>query len=194
MKRWEVLWLAFEKFAIFFSFLVTFTLVMILLVVGFVMWQNLSLIEAMRDGLVCDTVTGVNTLLVDFEDAVITRTIYISQTIPVQFDLPLNQTTNARLAYDVPLNRGATFTLPAGGGPINGSVYMVLPAGQNLPVHLSMIVPVNQQLPVQMAVPVAIPLRETELGGVIGQLQDLLKPLQLGKLERTLGCRVPVRD
>ncbi len=36
MKRWEVLWLAFEKFAIFFSFAVTFILVMVLLMAGYV--------------------------------------------------------------------------------------------------------------------------------------------------------------
>jgi len=194
MKRWEVLWLAFEKFAIFFSFLVTFTLVMILLVAGFVILQNLPLIESLKDGLVCDTVTGLNTLLVDFENATITRTISISQTIPVEFELPLNQTTYTRLANDVPLNRGASFTLPAGGGRINGSVYMVLPAGLGLPIQLSLVVPVSETLPVQMEVPVSIPLKETELGGVISQLQGLLTPLQLDKLEQTLGCRIPKRD
>jgi hypothetical protein len=191
MKRWEVLWLAFEKFAIFFSFAVTFTLVMVLLVAAFVLWQHLPTLQAVKDGLVCDTITGLNIMLDDFESATITRTIPISETIPVVFDLPLNQVTNARLANDVPLNRGASFTLPAGGGRINGTVYLELPRGQNLPVHLNMSVPVSETVPVEMQVNVAIPLRETELGIVIEELRRLLAPLQLSDLERVLGCKRP---
>jgi hypothetical protein len=191
MKRAEILWLAFEKFAIFFSFVVTFTLVMILLVVGFVLWQQLPVLQALKDGLVCDTVTGLNRLVDDFENAVITRTISISQTIPVRFDLPLDESTTVQLTESVPLNRPITMILPGGGGQINGTVYLELPNGQNLPVHMRMTVVVDKQLPVQMEVPVSIPLKETELGGVIRQLRTLLEPLQLKKLEKTLGCSAP---
>jgi hypothetical protein len=188
MKRSEILWLAFEKFAIFFSFIVTFSLVMILLVLVFAAWRSLPLLQSVKDGLACDTITSLNILVDDFEDAVITRTITISQTIPVRFDLPLDQNLTVRLTDDVKLNRPTTFVLPGGGGQINGRVYLVLPDGQSLPIHLHTSVPVNQQLPVQMEVPVSIPLRETELGGVIAQLQELLEPLQLKKLVRTLRC------
>lgn len=191
MKRSEILWMAFEKFAIFFSFAVTFVLVIILLLVGFVAWQNRALLVSVKDGLGCDTITGLNTLLADFEDAVITRTITVSQTIPVQFELPLSQGTTVVLTQDVPLRRPATYVLPAGGGQINGTVHLVLPQGQGLPVYLSTEVPVDQQLPVELEVDVAIPLKETDLGGVIQQLKDLLGPLQLGKLETTLGCPAP---
>jgi len=189
MKRWEILWLAFEKFAIFFSFVVTFILVMALLVGVFVLWQQLPTLQGLKDGLACDTITGLNKLVDDFEGAVITRTIFISQTIPVRFSLPLDQSTNVQLTRDVPLSRPATMVLPGGGGRINGTVSLKLPDGQNLPVHMRMTVPVDQQLPVQMTVPVSIPLRETELGGVIRQLKTLLEPLQLTKLAKTLKCR-----
>jgi hypothetical protein len=188
MKRAEILWLAFEKFAIFFSFVVAFTLVMILLVAAFVLWQQLPVLQALKDGLACDTVTGLNRLVGDFENAVITRTISISQTIPVRFDLPLDESTTVQLTQNVPLNRPTTMILPGGGGRINGTVYLELPRGQSLPVHMRMTVAVDQQLPVQMEVPVSIPLKETELGGVIRQLKTLLEPLQLKKLEKTLGC------
>jgi len=191
MKRWEVLWLAFEKFAIVFSFAVTFALVMILLVVGISVWQQRALFESLRDGLACDSVTGLNALMDDFENAVITRTISISQTIPVQFDQPLDKNLNVQLTEDVSLSRPTTFVLPAGGGQINGTVYLVLPEGQNLPVHMRTSVEVNQSLPVQMDVAVAIPLQETELGLVIGQLKELLAPLKLTDLEQTLRCTEP---
>jgi hypothetical protein len=51
------------------------------------------------------------------------------------------------------------------------------------------LVPVDQQLPVEMVVPVAIPLKETELGAVITELRELLKPLRLEEVEETLQCR-----
>jgi hypothetical protein len=189
MKRSEILWLAFEKFAIFFSFAVTFSLVIAGLVLGYALWQTYPVFDAMANGLVCDTVIGVNDLLNNFEDAVITQTIYISQTIPVQFDLPLNQKLTVNLTDNVPLSRPATYVLPAGGGQINGTVYLQLPRGQKLPVRMQTIVPVDQQLPVEMVVPVSIPLKETELGAVIAELRDLLKPLRLEEVEETLQCR-----
>ena len=191
MKRSEILWLAFEKFAIFFSFVVTFTLVMILLLLAYGAWQNRSAVNAIQDGIACDTITGLNSLVADFEDAVITQTIYISETIPVLFDLPLDKNLDVRLTQDVQLNRPTSFVLPAGGGQINGTVYLVLPQGQILPVHMSTSIKVSQTLPVQMEIPVAIPLKETELGDVIVQLKRLLEPLQLKKLEKTLGCSRP---
>jgi hypothetical protein len=189
MKRSEILWLAFEKFAIFFAFIVTFTLVIAGLVLGYALWQTYPLFDAIAEGLVCDTVIGVNDLLNDFEDAVITQTIYISQTIPVQFDLPLDQRLTVNLTDNVPLSRPATYVLPAGGGQINGTVYLQLPRGQRLPIRMQTIVPVDQQLPVEMVVPVSIPLKDTELGAVIAQLRELLKPLRLEEVEETLQCR-----
>ena len=155
------------------------------------MWQQLPTLVAIKDGLVCDTVTGLNTLLDDFEDAVITRTIDINETIPIEFDLPLDQNIVVQLTDDIQLNRPATFVLPAGGGQINGTVLMELSQGTDLPIHLSTMVPVSETVPVEMSVDVAIPLRETDLGGVIAQLRDLLAPLQLKTLEGVLGCSSP---
>jgi len=183
--------LAFEKFAIFFSFMVTFILTMILLAVALVAWQRLPTLQSLRDGLACQTITGLNSLVDDLEDVVITQTIHISQSIPVRFDLPLDRNVNVQLTQEVKLTRPTSFILPAGGGYINGTVTLVLPKGQDLPIHMNIMVPVNQQLPVEMDVPVAIPLKETELGSIIGKLKGLLEPLQLRKLEKTLGCSAP---
>jgi hypothetical protein len=191
MKRWEVLWLAFEKFAIFFSFVVTFFLVMFLLVVSWVAWQRLPTFRALKDGLVCETVTGLNSLVDDLEGAIITQTIHISHTLPVRFDLPLDRKMNVQLTQGVKLTRPTTFVLPAGGGQINGTVTLELPRGQKLPVHMNIVVPVDQHVPVEMDVPVAIPLKDTELGSIIAQLKRLLEPLQLRKLEETLDCSRP---
>jgi hypothetical protein len=187
MERLESLWLAFEKFAIAFSFVVTFTLVITLLALGIGLWKVAPALPGLRDGTVCPLLTDVEGLLTDLEAAVITSTVPISQTIPVVFDVPLDTNTTAVLNEAVPLNRPTTMTLPGGGGQINGTVYLTLPKGQQLPVHLSMTVPVRQNLPVQMNVPVAIPLQDTELGPIIDKLQGLLMPY-LDLLSKTLHC------
>ena len=176
MGRFETIWLAFEKFAIFFSFVVTMTLVVILLLLGIGAWRVAPSLPGLRDGTLCPLIARVEGLVYNFDSAVINKTIYISQTIPVEFDLPLNQNTNVELTSSVPLNRSATFVLPSGGGRINGTVSLALPDGMDLPVHLSLMVPVRQQLPIQMEVPVSIPLKETDLGAVTGELVDILTP------------------
>lgn len=193
MKRSEVLWLAFEKFAIFFSFAVTFTVVLAVLVGGVAAWRALPGLKALRDGVACPLIADVNSLVDDLNNAVITRTIHIEQTIPVNFALELNQSLKVELTDNVPLNRPATFTLPGGGGRINGSVNLVLPQGQDLPVHMQMTVPVDQYLPVTMDVPVSIPLRETDLGPIIAQLKSLLSPY-MDLLDRTLQCSAHSRS
>ena len=187
MKRHEILWLAFEKFAIFFSFVVAFTLVMVLLVTSYVTWQMWGTIQGLREDVACPLIADVNSMMDGLESAVITRTIPISQTIPVRFDLPLDKNINVTLTDGVQLSRPTTFILPGGGGQINGTVYLALPRGLNLPVHMAMTVPVSQPLPVQMDVEVAIPLSETELGPVIEQLKDLLMPY-MDLLDEALKC------
>jgi len=190
MGRFETIWLAFEKFAIFFSFVVTMTLMLILLLLGIGAWKVAPSLPGLRDGTLCPLIARVEGLVYDFDSAVINKTIYISQTIPVEFNLPLNQSTQVELTQNVPLNRSATFVLPSGGGRINGTVSLALPDGMDLPIQLDLTVPVRQQLPVQMEVPVSIPLKETDLGAVTGELVDILTPYTklLGDL---LRCPAP---
>jgi hypothetical protein len=190
MKRSEALWLAFEKFAIFFSFVTTFILVMILLVAAFAVWQGLPALQALRDDMACPLIADVNSLVTDLDNAVITRTIHISQTIPVQFALDLDKNLDVQLTKGVTVNRPTSFIFPAGGGQINGTVYLVLPKGQTLPIHMQMTVPVDKDLPVEMDVPVRIPLKETELGPVTAKLKDLLTPY-MDLLGGTLKCPAP---
>jgi hypothetical protein len=190
MKRHELLWLAFEKFAIFFSFMVTFILMVIVLVLAYTAWRVLPTLYALRDDVACPMIADVNGLVGDLGNAVITRTIPISQTIPVRFDLPLDKNLDVQLTQGVKLNRPTSFTLPGGGGQINGSVYLVLPKGQKLPVHMTTMVEVSQTLPVEMNVDVAIPLKETELGPVIDKLAELLLPY-MDLLDQTLQCSGP---
>ncbi|CAG0928811.1 hypothetical protein TFLX_01075 [Thermoflexales bacterium] len=108
--------------------------------------------------------------------AVISDTIKISQQVPVQFDLPLNQDTVVTTLGPVPINTQATFSLGQFGS-INGTVSLQLPTGTSLPVHLELNVPVSSSIPVVFDQPIAIPLADKGLGPVVAKLRAALSPI-----------------
>jgi len=170
--RGAALWTAFKNIAIVFSFIVNLVLVIVLLlIVGWVLFPTKTeVVEPMLD----DLQSAVNAL----DSATIVRTIQIDEQVPVNFTLPLEQTTVVVLSQDVQLVRPATFVLPAGGGSINGTVSLNLPTGLELPIALDMDVPVQNVIPVKFPVQVSIPLKETDLSQVVVELNAILGPLR----------------
>ncbi len=164
-------WQAFKTFAILFSFIMNFVLLLVLLAAA-------PLILPIVNDLAKPIVGGLSNSFVDMSTASISRTIQVNDTIPINFTLPLNETTNVVLAEKVHLDGvPATFILPGGGGSISGNVSLDLPKDLILPVHLALDVEVDQQVPVSLAVGVQIPLSETELGKPFGTLVGLFSPI-----------------
>lgn len=122
-------------------------------------------------------------------DTVIRTTIPISQSVPVRFDLPLQQDTNVTTNGPVPINTQATFSLGQFGS-INGTVSLNLPAGTQLPVHLELTVPVSNAIPVVFDQGVAIPLAPAGMQPVVDQLRAALSPIL--KLVRLLPDRFSI--
>lgn len=107
----------------------------------------------------------------------ITANIPVSTTIPVQFDLALNQQTTVVLSQDVTINN-ARVTVNTGGLNITqADTTIVLPQGTNLPITLNLTVPVDTTIPVTLNVPVDIPLQSTQLHEPFTGLQDVIRPL-----------------
>jgi len=164
------LWDAFKNFAILFSFVVNFVLILILLLSpGPLFTAKAQIAEP---------------LLVDLDSAFaalgetnIVTLVNIEDTMPVIFDLPLAQNTDVILTAPVPLQVPATFFLPGGGGSINGVVSLNLPEKMTLPVALNMMVPVSTTIPVVMKVPVEIHLAEAGMGPAIEQLRAVFRPV-----------------
>jgi len=199
MDRLKRFWSAFKDIAIIFSFVVNFTLVVLLLVMSIPALQTAF---ALKTGMVEPLLNDLDTAFVGLGEATIDTTVQIDESIPILFDLPLDepllidfplpieQDTVVVLTAPVPLNAPAQFNLPGGGGMINGSVSMNLPVGMRLPVHLSMVVPVSQTIPVrmnvpvsemipiQMTVPVHIKLGEAGLDPAVGELRAVFHPLK----------------
>ena len=111
------------------------------------------------------------------ERANIQTNVVVNTSIPVKFDLQLNQETNVVLSQDVTITN-ALVTVNTGGLNISrANTTIVLPQGTNLPIVLNLTVPVDTQVPVTLNVPVDIPLKETQLNEPFVGLQNVIKPL-----------------
>ncbi|MFN8412470.1 MAG: hypothetical protein U0Z26_08785 [Anaerolineales bacterium] len=119
---------------------------------------------------------GLYTNFEKMDRANITTNVKVDTTIPVKFDLQLNQQTNVVLSQDVTITN-ALVTVNTGGLNISrANTTIVLPQGTNLPVVLNLTVPVDTTVPVTLNVPVDIPLAQTQLHEPFSGLQDVVKP------------------
>lgn len=124
-----------------------------------------------------DLPRGLYTNFELMERASIQTDVQVSTSIPVKFDLQLNQATNVVLSQDVTITN-ALVTVNTGGLNITrANTTIVLPQGTILPVNLSLTVPVDQQVPVTLIVPVNIALKDTQLNDPFVGLQDAIEPL-----------------
>jgi len=106
----------------------------------------------------------------------IKTTIPVESSLPVKFELTLNQQTNVVLSQDVTITN-ALVTVETGGLNITRArTTIVLPQGTNLPVILNLKVPVDTAVPVTLEVPVDIAMNETELHEPFVGLQQVVMP------------------
>lgn len=156
---------------------VLLTVILIILVIS-VYRLKLDMAKIMNAGTaVMDLPAGLYSNFEKMERASIQTNVVVNTTIPVKFDLLLNQQTNVILSQDVTITN-ALVTVNTGGLNISrANTTIVLPAGTVLPVNLSLTVPVDQQLPITLNVPVDIPLRNTQLNEPFVGLQNVIKPL-----------------
>lgn len=160
---------AFWKFATLFSFAVNLILILVLAVV-------VMLIFNIKNSIAQPLVGGLYGSFVQMDNASIVTTIQVSDQLPVQFDLPLNQNTIVTTTAPV-LITGATVDIQGGILTLsNAPTTILLPPGTALPVQLNLVVPVSQTIPVHLNVPVNIALNQTDLHTPFSHLRDLFSP------------------
>jgi hypothetical protein len=164
------IWTAFKNFAIIFSFVVNFVLIIVLLLSPEPIFMTKS---EVAEPLLLDLDSAFTAL----GETTIRTTVQINHMLPISFDLPLQEQTAVILNEAVPLRVPATFNLPSGGGSINGIVSLELPSGQALPVTLDFVVPVESTIPIEFSVPVEIELYNAGMGPAIDELRAVFKPL-----------------
>jgi hypothetical protein len=119
---------------------------------------------------------GLYTNFEKMDNASINTDVKVETTIPVKFDLQLNQQTSVVLSQDVTINN-ALVTVNTGGLNITrANTTIVLPQGTTLPIVLNLSVPVDTTVPVTLNVPVNIPLNQTQLHVPFTGLQDVVGP------------------
>jgi hypothetical protein len=119
---------------------------------------------------------GLYTNFEKMDRASINTDVKVETTIPVKFDLLLNQQTSVVLSQDVTINN-ALVTVNTGGLNITrANTTIVLPQGTTLPIVLNLTVPVDTIVPVTLNVPVNIPLNQTQLHVPFTGLQDVVGP------------------
>jgi hypothetical protein len=119
---------------------------------------------------------GLYTNFEKMDRASIATDVKVETTIPVKFDLQLNQQTSVVLSQDVTINN-ALVTVNTGGLNITrANTTIVLPQGTTLPIVLNLSVPVDTTVPVTLNVPVNIPLSQTQLHVPFSGLQDVVGP------------------
>ncbi|MBI3243757.1 MAG: hypothetical protein HYZ49_15845 [Chloroflexi bacterium] len=171
----------FKNFAIMFSFVVNLILVVALVVLGLSLFEIKRAIAGPLIGGLHDNFVAMDQAHIETTIPVNT-TILVNDTMPVVFDLPLNQNTNVTLSEDT-LITGASVTINGGILQLsNAPTTIILPKGTVLPVTLNLTVPVSQTIPVALTVPVNIPvavdipLEQTELHQPFSSLRNLFAP------------------
>ena len=166
-------WPPFWTIASIFSMIVNVILVIIMLAVLFNM-KKFNVDVAL--GLGNNLLGGLYSNFEKMDRAHITTTIPVETTIPVKFDLQLNQQTNVVLSQDVTIDN-ALVTVKTGGLNITRALTtIVLPQGTTLPIMLNLTVPVDTTVPVILNVNVDIPLAQTQLHEPFSGLQEVVKP------------------
>jgi len=155
------------------------TINVILLIILLALWVNLQNLNinigsAMKMG--NGLLGGLYTNFEKMDRAHITTTIPVETTIPVKFDLQLNQQTNVVWSQDVTINNALVTVKTGGLNIVNALTTIVLPQGTTLPIVLDLTVPVDKVVPVALTVEVDIPLDQTQLHEPFSGLQDVVKP------------------
>ena len=130
------------------------------------------------------------TVAVD-ETITVNDVILVSDSIPVVFDLELNQQTGVKITADTAIYGAVVNITTPNLQIINAPADIVLPKGTVLPTRLNLTVPVSQtvpielsvpirlDVPVQLEIPVSIPLKDTDLQAPFAGLQDVVSPYQV---------------
>jgi hypothetical protein len=169
---------AFWTVACIFSLIVNIILVGLLVSVGRHFFEFRAIVA---NGLLAEA--SNNLAMMDKAHIVMTvpveTTVRLQDTLPVVFDLPIDQNTQVSLVEESTINGARIYlnnaavttdlTLPAG-TPLNADFNMSVPVSTTVPVDIS--------VPVTLQVPVDIAISQTDLHQSIVGFQEAIKPYQ----------------
>lgn len=152
----------FYRIAVIFSFLFNLATIAVLAAMPFLLRPVLSQVMAELDGL---------------ENAVIETVVPVDQRMPVQgVAIHLRGPVQVRTTSGAPVSQAAV-TMYLQGGYISGIADIVLPEGMELPITFTQDLVMTSTIPVRLSIPVAISLKNTQVGTFAAHLKAMLLPL-----------------
>ena len=134
---------------------------------------------------------GMNRSLIQLSAASIKKDIVIDQVLPIEFNVPIDTRTVAKLKTDLALDLRGKFVVPKESQMLNGDFELVLPKDMEIPVAVSLEIPVQQEIRILLTVPINVPLGGEvvpdyflyELSGQYDVLDNILNRLPQSRSE-----------
>lgn len=161
------------------SFLMNMVLLLVLLTLGGLLYQQRQQLVALAgttQGFARTNITELTNIVAGLETATIKTTIPISEPLGLDLIVPIDQGTVVTTLDSVPINVPASIDMGPF-GQLYPNVSLALPPGTRLNIALKIDVPLKTEVPVRLNVPVEIPLKDTELGPLFARLGTLLDNL-----------------
>ncbi len=121
--------------------------------------------------------------LTTLSESSIKYTIHLSQTVPIQAEVILNEKFSVPIdiviSQTIPINTNIPFQLPFSAGPINIPISVDVPI--NMPIQTEVVVPINRtvpisvELPLVLDVPMEIAINKTLLKDYLLNLAEILR-------------------
>ena len=155
--------------------IMSFTVNIVLLIVGAILLQNLNTVGVTVSGISDQLLGGLYNNFVLMDNATIQTQIPVKADIPLSITVPVKTTTQITLA-EAAVIRNAQVIINTGSLDINANATVTLPANTPLVVNLDFPLQVTDTIPISLMVDVNIPLRDTELSAPFKGLQDVVRP------------------
>ncbi len=155
--------------------LISITVNIVLIVILLILFQMLGAIRNTTDDQVSGLLGGLYTNFVKMDQATISSTIPVDANIPLNIVVPVQTTTQIRLAEAVTIPN-AHVRITTGAVNIDSNAVVTLPAETPLTVRLDFPLNVQNSIPIHLDVPVNIPLNQTQLHEPFVGLQKVVEP------------------
>lgn len=114
----------------------------------------------------------------NLENAVITTTVVVDQPMPVRgVSIEVLEPLTVHTTADSSINAAYVTMYLGGGSQVAGTTYINMPAGTELPIDFNNYIVMSTTIPVRLAIPVSIPLKETQVGAFAANLKGMLAPI-----------------
>jgi hypothetical protein len=133
--------------------------------------------------------------LAEFQRSTLTFDVEVDEVIPVQTNVPFNETIEIPVQVTIPIEEvfETTITLDAFGAkipvPVVVPVQMEFPIDEVVTVTISRTIPLSTSVPLALAVPVQIDISNTELAPYLQELRQGLDMMENTVKETISGLR-----